>query len=206
MRKLKDSPGQTPTQEIIPFIWFGSLFVFWGPLGSQWEAWVLQTISRASTNSRSFLEHLFANDPSHPAFPKGCVSCLVGQLCSNSRQRGIFLNAIPLIKTACTLWLKHIRIHSEAWRLATSWDLHFQFDYRPHPSSEQRFDACMGMQWEALQGGVAENRLPRTQEFKSLALLFKHRVSQNWKELSSLCWIPTPTPTLLGFVLSLLRV
>lgn len=117
--------------------------------------------------------------PSHPAFPKGCVSCLVGQLCSNSRQRGIFLNAIPLIKTACTLWLKHIRIHSEAWRLATSLDLHFQFDYRPHPSSEQRFDACTGMQWEALQGGVAENRLPRTQEFKSLALLFKHRVLQN---------------------------
>lgn len=95
--------------------------------------------------------------PSHPAFPKGCVSCLVRQLCSNSRQRGIFLNAIPLIKTVCTLWLKHIRIHSEAWRLATSLDLHFQFDYRPHPSSEQCFDACTGVQWEALQGGVAEN-------------------------------------------------
>lgn len=101
-------------------------------------------------------------NPSHPAFPKGCVSCLVRWLCSNSRQRWIFLNAIPLIKMVCTLWLKHIRIHCEAWRLATSLDLHFQFDYGPRPSSEQCFDACPGMQREALQGRAAENHRPRT--------------------------------------------
>lgn len=204
---LEESPGQTPTKETKQFIWFGSPFHC---LGTTYLS-LRGMSSRNCIKLPQILEVSWSisllMNPSQPAFPKGCGSCLVRQLCSNSRQRWIFLNVIPLIKIVCTLWLKHIRIHSEAWRLATSLDLHFQFDYKATP----KFSAVLWcMHWGAMRS------LTRRSCWEPSA--WNSRSSNPWlctsssefyrtrrTSLSCVQSLPLPVP-FLGFVPSLLCV